>query len=285
MGTAKRERQKQGRQARIEAAIIEQKRRQRRKTARNIGIVAVLMAIAIFVLSRQFSGDDKTAVTATGSDASSAAPGASATTAVPPVSITVPAPGASITGDTPCPAADNSSPRTTTFAKAPPMCIDPAKTYTATVSTSKGDFAMSFDTAAAPNTVNNFIVLARYHFYDGVAFHRIIPGFVVQGGDATGPSPGAGGPGYTINDELPTGAAPFYPLQSVAMANSGPNTNGSQFFIVTGDQGVSLPASYTRFASVTTGFDVVQQIEAVGTAGDGTPTEVVTINSVTITES
>jgi cyclophilin family peptidyl-prolyl cis-trans isomerase len=69
------------------------------------------------------------------------------------------------------------------------------------------------------------------------------------------------------------------------MANAGPNTNGSQFFIVTGDQGVSLPASYTRFASVTTGFDVVQQIEAVGTAGDGTPTEVVTINSVTITES
>jgi len=275
MGTEKRERQKQGRQARIEAARVAQQRSQRMRTMRNFGIIVVVIIGGLFLLT-WFTGSDKKNEVSTASGAS--------TSTTTPVGVTVPPPGATITGDTTCPAADGSSARTTTFAKEPPTCIDAGKTYTAKVETSKGSFTIALDATAAPKTVNNFVVLSRYHYYDGVGFHRIIPGFVVQGGDAVGPKPGQGGPGYQFADELPTAGPPFYPLQSVAMANSGANTNGSQFFVVTGDQGTQLPAQYSLFGKVTDGYDVVKQIETVGTAG-GTPSEVVTITSVTITES
>src|SRR5437879_6385439 len=185
---------------------------------------------------------------------------------------------------TDCPAADGSSEKRQKFDGPLPMCIDASKRYTAEMVTNKGSLTIALDAASAPKTVNNFVVLSRYHYYDGVGFHRIIPGFVVQGGDAVGPKPGQGGPGYQFADELPTAGPPYYPLQSVAMANSGANTNGSQFFIVTGAQGTSLPAQYSLFGKVTDGYDVVKQIETVGTAG-GTPSEVVTVTSVTITES
>ena len=182
-----------------------------------------------------------------------------------------------------CPKADGTSPRTTKFSAAPPMCIDPAKTYVAHVSTDVGTFDITLDAKAAPKTVNNFVFLAEYHYYDGTVFHRVIPDFVVQGGDPTGT--GTGGPGYTFADELPKAGA--YKLGSVAMANSGPNTNGSQFFIVTGDAGASLQPNYSLFGQVTQGLDVVAAIDAVGIPGtqDGVPSEVVTIKSVTIKES
>jgi peptidyl-prolyl cis-trans isomerase B (cyclophilin B) len=282
MGTAKRERQKQGRQARIEAALAAQQKAQRKKTVRNFALVVVVIVAVLFGLS-QFTGkSSSTTSTSSGDTASGAA--TSTTAAGTPVAVTVPPAGATLTGATPCPATDGSSPRTTTFAQAPPVCIDPAKSYSAKVDTSMGSFTIALDATKAPIATNNFVVLSLYHYYDGTAFHRIIPNFVVQGGDAVGPTPGQGGPGYQFADELPTGAAPYYPLQSVAMANSGANTNGSQFFVVTGDQGVSLPAKYTSFGMVTEGFDVVKSIEAVGTSG-GTPSQVVTITTVTITES
>jgi cyclophilin family peptidyl-prolyl cis-trans isomerase len=164
------------------------------------------------------------------------------------------------------------------------VCIDPAKTYTATMQTTKGAITITLDAKAAPTTVNNFVVLARYHYYDGVAFHRVIPGFVDQAGDANGPTPGTGGPGYTIPDELPTGASP-YPEGAVAMANTGqPNSGGSQFFIVVGTGGGQLGPSYSLFGTVTGGLDVAQAINAAGTSS-GTPAEVVTMTNVTITES
>ena len=100
-----------------------------------------------------------------------------------------------------CPAVDGSSPRQTQFSEPPPMCIDPAKRYTAEVVTSLGTLVIALDAAAAPNTVNNFVFLARYHYYDGIIFHRIIKGFMCQGGDPTGT--GRGGPGYRFADELP----------------------------------------------------------------------------------
>ena len=285
MGTAKRERQKQGRQARIEAARSAQQRSQRVRTMRNFGIIVVVIVGGLFLLTALTGSDKKNEAVTTESGASTTIAGLTSTSATTPtVQITVPPAGATITGDTTCPAADGSSPRTTTFAKEPPTCITDGKTYTAKVDTSKGSFTITLDATAAPKTVNNFVVLSRYHYYDGVAFHRIIPGFVVQGGDAVGPSPGSGGPGYQFADELPKSGPPYYPLQSVAMANSGANTNGSQFFVVTGDSGTSLPAQYSLFGKVTDGFDVVKQIEALGSAG-GTPTEVVTITAVTITEA
>ncbi len=197
--------------------------------------------------------------------------------ATAPLEIRAVEPGRALTGEVACPRPDGTSPRTTRFAKLPPMCIDPSRTYIATVATTKGTFEITLDPRRAPLTVNNFVVLARYHFYDGIPFHRIIPGFVVQVGDPL--ANGRGGPGYTFPDELPT--AGEYKLGSVAMANSGPNTNGSQFFVVTGPAGVSLPPSYSLFGEVTRGFEVVKAIEAVGSPS-GRPTDVVTITEVRV---
>jgi cyclophilin family peptidyl-prolyl cis-trans isomerase len=281
MGTTKRQRQKEGRQVRLEAAMAARKRARRNRSVRNIAIFVVLFLGGAFLFATLLR-DDSTPVS-TG-DASTSTVAVTTSSTVPGPTITAPPPGATLTGATPCPAADGSSPRTTTFAQAPPSCIDLTKAYAAKIDTSMGSFTITFDPQAAPLTVNNFVVLSRYHYYDGVAFHRIIPGFVVQGGDATGDPPGSGGPGYEFADELPAGAGPFYEVGSVAMANSGANTNGSQFFVVTGDQGASLPASYSRFGTVTEGMDVVLGIEAIG-AADGTPSQVVTITGVTITES
>ena len=183
--------------------------------------------------------------------------------------------------DTPCPAADGSSPRTVKFSSPPPMCIDPTKTYTAEMVTTKGTMKIALDPERAPQTVNNFVFLARYHYYDGVSFHRIIPGFVIQGGDPEGT--GRGGPGYRFADELPKPGR--YELGSLAMANAGPNTNGSQFFIITGDAGIRLPPQYSLFGKVVDGLDVVQALDAVGSPGEGRPKEPVKMESVTITES
>jgi len=186
-----------------------------------------------------------------------------------------------------CPQADGSSPRTTSFRAAPPRCIDPAKSYRATMATDAGTIVIALDAKRAPNTVNNFVFLARYHFYDGLTFHRVIPDFVVQGGDPKGD--GTGGPGYSFADELPSPGD--YAAGSLAMANSGPNTNGSQFFIVTSDNGaktlvraVGGQAKYSLFGKVTSGMDVVRKIEADG-ANSGTPKVVHKMLMVTIAES
>ncbi len=179
----------------------------------------------------------------------------------------------------PCPAPDGSSPKQQTFDGPPPMCVDTARRYTAQMVTSKGTLTIALDPIGAPNTVNNFVFLARYHYFDGIVFHRIIPGFVLQGGDPTGT--GRGGPGYRFGDELPK--AGRYELGSLAMANAGPDTNGSQFFVISGPQGVGLPPQYALFGKVVNGLDVVATIDAIGT-GSGKPKEKVAIESVTITE-
>jgi peptidylprolyl isomerase len=178
------------------------------------------------------------------------------------------------------PNADGSSPQQRKFDQEPPMVIDPAKRYTATMVTSHGTLVIALDPLAAPKTVNSFVFLSRYHFYDGVIFHRIIPGFVLQGGDPTGT--GTGGPGYKYADELP--AKGRYELGSLAMANAGPNTNGSQFFVISGPDGAALPPSYSLFGKVVNGLDVVATINDIGTPGAGRPKEKVTIESVTIAE-
>jgi cyclophilin family peptidyl-prolyl cis-trans isomerase len=240
-----------------------------------VGGLVVVAAIAV-VLAGVLREDEPKAVDAGAPSTLPTLPASQPATERPvPTSA---AAGASITGDTPCPKADGSSSRTTSFAKPPPMCITPGKPYMAEVRTSKGTFSISLDSEAAPQTVNNFVVLARYHFYDGVTFHRIVPGFVVQGGDPRGT--GAGGPGYRFPDELPKAGS--YRIGSVAMANSGANTNGSQFFIITGEQGVTLPPQYSLFGTVSAGMEVVKAIEAAGTRQ---PAEVVSIVNVTIKES
>lgn len=193
---------------------------------------------------------------------------------------------------TECPAADGSSPKTTKFSGPPPMCIDPSKRYTATMVTNKGTMTIELDPGAAPKTVNNFVVLARYHYFDGIVFHRVIKDFVIQGGDPTGT--GTGDPGYKFADE--NLARTKYAAGDLAMANSGDNTNGSQFFVVLSENGAKTlieaqpdkKPHYTRFGRVIEGLDVVKQIEAdgadAGTPG-GTPAVLHRMKKVTIEES
>jgi cyclophilin family peptidyl-prolyl cis-trans isomerase len=134
------------------------------------------------------------------------------------------------------------------------MQIETNRTYHATICTNKGDIHLQLNPAEAPMTVNNFVALARDGYYDGVTFHRVVPGFVIQGGDPSGT--GAGGPGYKFQDEP---VKRRYQAGTVAMANAGPNTNGSQFFICLEDQ-PNLPPNYTIFGDTTSGMDVVRNI-------------------------
>jgi cyclophilin family peptidyl-prolyl cis-trans isomerase len=161
------------------------------------------------------------------------------------------------------------------------MQIDPEKRYTATMETSLGTMTIALDPVAAPKTVNNFVFLARDGFYDGVIFHRIIQGFMCQGGDPEGS--GRGGPGYRFEDELPKPGR--YEIGSLAMANAGPNTNGSQFFIVSGPSGVRLPPQYSLFGKVVSGLEVLEEMEKVPTNPGDKPKVDVVINKITIAEA
>ena len=133
--------------------------------------------------------------------------------------------------------------------------IEPSKRYTATITTDKGDIVVALDPARAPKSVNNFVFLAREGFYNGLTFHRVVPDFVIQGGCPEGT--GRGNPGYRFEDEPVQGE---YIAGAVAMANSGPNTNGSQFFVCTVDDRHKLTKSYNLFGQVTKGMDVVTSI-------------------------
>lgn len=179
---------------------------------------------------------------------------------------------------TPFPALDGSAPRQQQFRSAPELGIDPAKRYTATMSTSMGEMVIALDPVKAPNTVNNFVFLALHHYFDGIVFHRIINGFVCQGGDPTGT--GRGGPGYRFEDELPRSGQ--YEIGSVAMANAGPDTNGSQFFLISGPSGAQLPPQYSLFGKIVKGLDVLDAMQRVSTDRNDRPHEDVVINSVTI---
>ena len=159
------------------------------------------------------------------------------------------------------------------------MGIDPDHRYTATMTTSMGELVIALDPIKAPQTVNSFVFLALHHYFDGIIFHRIINGFVCQGGDPTGT--GRGGPGYRFDDELPKPGQ--YEIGSVAMANAGPNTNGSQFFLISGPSGAALPPQYTLFGKIVKGLDVLDAMQRVPTGGGDRPRVDVVIESVTIT--
>ncbi|MGD2051638.1 MAG: peptidylprolyl isomerase [Acidimicrobiia bacterium] len=163
------------------------------------------------------------------------------------------------------------------YSAPPEMTIDLATSYAATLHTNHGDIEIAFDAARSPLTVNNFVFLASEGFFDGVIFHRVVPGFVVQGGDPTGT--GTGGPGYRFRDELEGPGS--YERGTVAMANAGPNTNGSQFFICLDD--VGLPHAYTIFGKVTAGMEAVDAIAAAPRRGER-PVDDCVIERVTISE-
>jgi cyclophilin family peptidyl-prolyl cis-trans isomerase len=274
--TEKRQRQKAGRQARLAA---EQKTQKRKRTLRRTITFVIVAVVVVGISFAIFRPGKKSSATATTTSTTSAS---TTTTRPAPKGGSGNTSLAAITTSADCPSNVKATLNKPSYPSAPPQTIDPSKTYTATVTTDVGPFTIKLDPAQAPKTVNNFVFLARQHFYDCIIFHRVIPSFVDQTGDPTGT--GEGGPGYQFADELPKKASPQYPLGSVAMANSGPNTNGSQFFIVAGSQGETLAPSYSLFGQVTSGMDVIDKINADG-ASSGTPTVTHRMVSVTIDES
>ncbi|MEX0705501.1 MAG: peptidylprolyl isomerase [Nitriliruptoraceae bacterium] len=169
----------------------------------------------------------------------------------------------------------------TAYNSPPPLSIDTSVSYSATIHTNRGDITVDLFADEAPVTVNNFLFLAQEGFYDGVIFHRVIENFMIQGGDPTGT--GRGGPGYTFRDELDASAKRGYPAGTLAMANAGPNTNGSQFFIVHRDAG--LPPAYAVFGMTTEGGSVVDDIATTATGANDRPVEDVVISTIEITEA
>ena len=288
MGTDKRERQKANRQLRLEQIAKEQQKQKRKRLGRTIGLFVVLAVgvTALFWLLGRKNDDQTetqdTAAVTTVVDATAATNAAVSTTAAGEPATTV----AFAYGTGECAKADGSSPKTQDFTEAPALCIDPAKTYTATVETNKGEFTIALDTANAPGNVNNFVNLARFQYYDDTKCHRIIENFVVQCG-RPGDESAEEKPGYTVPDEVPTRP---YKIGDIAMANTGaPNTGGGQFFIITGDDGASLPSQYSLVGSVTSGMD--DTVAAMAAAADPTaangvpPKEDIVIKKVTISES
>jgi cyclophilin family peptidyl-prolyl cis-trans isomerase len=182
-----------------------------------------------------------------------------------------------------CEAVDAPEPRDDGGATAPTEPLDPDVTYTLTFVTNCGSFAVTLDQKAAPQTAASLVSLARDGFYDDTVFHRIVPGFVIQGGDPT--ATGTGGPGYQTVDPPPPDAA--YTKGVVAMAkgaDEAPGTSGSQFFVVTGDD-IGLPPEYAAVGTVTAGQDVVDRIGELGDPSTEEPTEPVVISTVTVAES
>ena len=292
MPSDKRARKRAAREVKIAA---QQRQQKRRSTIRRTIAIVIPVAVAalIYVLVSGGSTPKKPTAAKTGTSSTIAS---STTTTVARTTTTTEA-AAQATADAAAVAAGCPSDPTkvltpATYKTAPPMTIDTTKTYTATVKTDVGTFVITLDAKTSPISVNSFVFLAQKGFFNCVSFHRVIPNFVVQGGDPTGT--GTGGPGYKFAEKGPAPtatAATQYPLGSVAMANSNtpattdPNTNGSQFFIVTGAEGESLPPDYTLFGQVTSGMNVVDQISADGTA-TGTPPKVIhRMLTVTIADS
>ena len=237
---------------------------------------ALPLLLTLPLLLSACGSDDSTGADSTSPEASTSPSSSVATQS----STSATAAAAGTEGDaTQCPPAEGTPERHTEFSQAPTMCLEPGVDYGAVLTTDAGEVTVDLLEDKAPNTVNNFVFLARNRYYEGISFHRVIPGFMIQGGDPQGT--GSGGPGYTFADELP--AAGEYRVGSMAMANAGPDTNGSQFFIVTGDSGVSLPPSYALFGEVTEGMETVTAIEADGSA-QGTPKTTHPITKVEITQ-
>jgi cyclophilin family peptidyl-prolyl cis-trans isomerase len=282
VGTDKRERQKSNK---LNKVAEEHKARQaavRKAKIIRYSVIAAVAAVAIIALAVLTKKDTPKVTTAASTVAGAATTTAPAATTAAASGSTAPLKTATkfVYGSGECAAADGSSPKTDKFSQPPRQCIDLAKTYTATVETTKGTYKALLDTKVAPGTVNNFVNLARFHYFDATPCHRIMKGFMAQCGDPTGK--GTGGPGYAIPDELPAASADYTP-GTLAMANSGANTSGSQFFTMFR---AGLQPAYSIFGHVTEGLDTtVKALDAVGNPGDGGPTEPVSITKVTITES
>jgi peptidyl-prolyl cis-trans isomerase B (cyclophilin B) len=275
VGTEKRDRQRANRQLKLEELAKQQTKQKAQRRGLQIGLLiggAIALVAAVYLLS---NGDDDDEA-----QAPVTLPVATLPTDLP---ADTPAAAAGFTyGTGTCAPTDGSATRTIDFTEAPALCIDPAKTYTATVETNKGTMTFALESDAYPGAVNNFVNLARFKYYDETMCHRIIENFVVQCGRPGGQE-AEGKPGYTINEERPQRP---YKLGDVVMAKTAaPNSTGGQFFIITGQNGVSLPQDYAIVGSISDGLDVADKM-ALAAAPDGQPpTEDIIITKVTINEA
>jgi cyclophilin family peptidyl-prolyl cis-trans isomerase len=268
VGTDKRARQKANRDRARQERIRKQKLTKVRNRGLLLGIGIPAIILALFAISNYVMKDS--------------APVSVTDSTIAQTLATLP--GKQITGKTPCPKTDGSQARATIFEQAPSMCIDPSKTYTARFDTNQGTIEVALDTKKTPNTVNNFITLSRYKYYDTSFIFRTDANLdIIQGGGATN----SDSPGYTIKDE---GTGFKYTAGDLVMArSSGADSGGGQFFFVTGPKASVLDSqgTYVTFGSVTKGLDITQKIlgmsEGEGDLG-GAPSTPVKINSITITE-
>jgi cyclophilin family peptidyl-prolyl cis-trans isomerase len=294
------EREKEARRQRTRSSVRDEAlaRARRRQRLVGIGVVVGVVVFAVAVIAFATSEDDD-ARTATGDSSTtltSVVEPAGASTTVntnPPAELPELQPGAVLTGETPCPEPDGSSPRTTGFAGPPPLCIDPAKSYEFTIRTTKGDITGLLFADSAPQTTNNFVVLARYHYYDGAPVTRVVPRGWFEVADTIVNPDGSTAPGYTIPGEVPEGGTVATALMVAAVPGPGGESAGS-FLIGTADQVVNVPPEATAFGLVTDDRvdrsappdeqpRVSSLIDSTGTAS-GMPAEVVTITGIDITE-
>ncbi len=275
-------------------AELQKAQKRRRRNTRVIPIivaVVVVAAIGIVLTSRGGSSSKKKVTTAT-STATSTPSASTPTTAAGTTAPTAPpvTGGTKLTGATPCPSFTGTNPHVTSFAQAPPMCITPGKTYTATIDTTMGNVAVKFDTSKTPNTANNFIVLALYHYYDGTALFRTDTSIgIIQGGSPHTQSASDPGPGYTIKDE---GSHFTYAPGDLVMARtSAANSAGAQFFfcVTSACSNLNQQGTYVVFANTTGGLNVLQSILALNVNQNnglgGAPSKLVTIKSITVSQS
>jgi peptidyl-prolyl cis-trans isomerase B (cyclophilin B) len=283
MPSRDRARDRDRRAARDEAQRRQASRRQRRRQIIAVGaVVLVLLLVGATILAAANSSD----TTSTASTTTTADP--SSTTVADGPTVTTPAgpAGASITGPTPCPAADGSSPRTTQFAQTPPTCIDLTQTYDAVMDTSEGSFTFLLNSKLAPRSVNNFVVLARYHYYDGTTVSSITTDTVMQGGAVTNAN-GQPGPGYTLPAEYQqsgntVGVVITLGTLALAPISATDDSVGGQFLVTLGDKGANLPGTTSVIGLMLADpGNTAHQINQYGTQAGG-PTKVVTIKSVTI---
>jgi cyclophilin family peptidyl-prolyl cis-trans isomerase len=280
MGSDKRERQKAGRQARMEEAQrLDQRAALRRRVLTIGGIIVAVLAVAFLWSALQDDDESATDTTTTTTEGDSATPAP-------------PGPGAAITGETPCPPTDGTAERTTSFENPPPDCLEDGVDYTAVFDTTEGEIRVDLDATGMPETVNNFVTLARYGYYDDTTIFRTDPSIeIIQGGSPTTNDPSDPGPGYTITDE----ADGFtYSAGQLVMARSaGPDSSGAQFFFVAGPAASALDAQGTYLVFGETdeaGLGVVQSVlglhedDPANQLGGG-PSRPVIVNSVTIEEA
>ena len=284
MGTDKRERKKVNRNLAREERQKAQRNAVIKQRVIRYGIGIPLAILALWAVSKFFITTDSTSTTDTtvaSSDTTIAVSDTTIASLTPTLSTT---PGEQIEGDTKCPATDGTAVRTTNFSKAPPMCIDAKKSYTATFNTSEGTIEIALDTKKTPKTVNNFVTLSRYKYYDSSFIFRTDLNLdIIQGGGESNTDD----PGYNIEDE---GSGYKYTEGDIVMARTGEiNSAGGQFFIVTGPKASFLDdqGTYVVFGKISKGLDVAKAILGLNAGSGqlgGAPSRAVKITSVTIAE-